>query len=79
MQISASGAKNTAEAEFGEYIAAIIGYTPAAGIEAVEWYIAASLCCDCLCNLPISNRQELEDFLEKHQSQIVGTIATASA
>jgi hypothetical protein len=79
MKISPSGKKWTAEAEFGEFVAAIVRYTPADELEAIEWYCAAALCRDELCRLPISDFRELADFLSAHQSEIVGTIATASA
>jgi len=79
MRISQTGRKWATDPEFGAFVAAIVKYTPAVGIEGITWYIAASLCCDSLSNLAISDYRELADFLSAHQSDIVGTIASASA
>jgi hypothetical protein len=79
MKISASGKMRTTEPDFAPYVAAILQYSPAAGIEAVTWYISTALCADSLCNLPISNYKELADFVSQHEPQIVACIAGTSA
>jgi hypothetical protein len=79
LKISQTGRRWATDPEFSAFVGAICRYTPAVGFEALTWYIAASLCCDSLCNLPISDYRELADFLENHQAEIAACIAGAEA
>jgi hypothetical protein len=79
MRISPSGKKWTDEAEFGQYVAAIIAYSSAAELESISWYVSACLCRDQACRLVVADRKEIEDFVTQHQQEIVATIACASA
>jgi hypothetical protein len=79
MKISPSGKKWTADPEFGAFVGAICRYSTVAELEGVWWYAACALCRDELCRLPISNRKEIEDFVENHQPEIAGCILGANA
>jgi hypothetical protein len=79
MRISASGKAWISEAEFGEFVNAIVRYSTAAELPAIEWYCAAALCRDELCRLPIANYKEIADFVTQHEQEIMGCIRGASA
>jgi hypothetical protein len=79
MRISESGKAWTSEAEFGEFVGAIVRYSTADELEDIAWYIGACLCRDEKCRLVVADRKEITDFVTQHEQEIVGCISTASA